>query len=54
MIDTLGLALSHGLIMLAVWRLMSRPDLNDDNAAPPPPGQSRFARFVKRKGTERA
>ncbi len=54
MIDTLGLAISHGLIILAVWRLMSRPDLNDDGAVPPPPGASNRSKFVKRKGTERA
>ncbi|MFN3944722.1 MAG: hypothetical protein ACK4K7_07320 [Allosphingosinicella sp.] len=35
MIDNFSLALSHGLIMLALWRLLSRPDL-DDPAAPPP------------------
>ena len=49
MIDILGLALSHGLIMLAVWRLMSRPDLNDDRLAPPLPGASKWSKPVKRK-----
>ena len=37
MIDNLGLALSHGLIILAAWRLLWRPDLNDDSIAPPAP-----------------
>ena len=37
MIDTLTLALTHGLILLAAWRLMSRPDLNDDTAPEPAP-----------------
>ena len=50
MIDTFGLAVSHGLIMLAVWRLMWRPDLNDDHAAPPPPEESRWIRSKGRKG----
>ena len=35
MIDNFALALSHGLLLLAAWRLMTRPDL-DDPAAPPP------------------
>jgi hypothetical protein len=35
MIDNFALGLSHGLLLLAAWRLLSRPDLNDDNAAPP-------------------
>ena len=32
MIDNFALALSHGLILLAAWRLMSRDDLDDDGA----------------------
>lgn len=34
MIDNLALAISHGLIALAVWKLLRRPDL-DTEAAPP-------------------
>ena len=34
MIDNFALALSHGLILLAAWRLVQRPDLDDDAAAP--------------------
>lgn len=34
MIDTFALAVSHGLILIAAIRLLSRPDLDDD-AAPP-------------------
>ena len=38
MIDNFALGLSHGLLLLAAWRLMFRPDLDDDGApAPPPP-----------------
>jgi len=33
MIDNFGLALSHALIIIAVWRLLRRPDV--DEAAPP-------------------
>lgn len=34
MIDNFALALSHGLILLAVWRLLGRPDLDDDSGKP--------------------
>jgi hypothetical protein len=30
MIDHFSLALTHGLMLLAAWRLLSRADLNDD------------------------
>jgi hypothetical protein len=30
MIDTLSLLISHGLILLAAWRLLSRDDLDAD------------------------
>ena len=30
MIDMFGLALSHGLLMLAAWRLLSRRDLDHE------------------------
>ena len=33
MIDNFALAVSHGLILLAVWRLFSSPDLDDDKAS---------------------
>ena len=34
MIDTFALAISHGLILVAAWRLLSRPDLDDDSGKP--------------------
>lgn len=34
MIDNLALGLSHGLLMLAAWRLLTRPDLDDEAALP--------------------
>ena len=37
MIDNFVLALTHGLMLLAAWRLLSRPDLEDDNMPPPEP-----------------
>lgn len=44
MIDNLTLALTHSLLLLAAWRLLSRPDL-DDPAAPPPPAGARNAKW---------
>lgn len=40
MIDSFALALTHGLMLLAAWRLLSRPDLDDDRV-PPPTGPAR-------------
>ncbi len=37
MIDNFVLALTHGLMLLAAWRLLSRPDLEDDAAPAPVP-----------------
>jgi hypothetical protein len=34
MIDLFSLGLSHGLMLIAAWRLLSRPDLEDDKAQP--------------------
>lgn len=34
MIDNFSLALTHGLMLLAAWRLLCRPDLDDDEAKP--------------------
>ena len=36
MIDNFALALSHGLILLAAWRLIQRPDLDREEAEPAP------------------
>ena len=43
MIDNFALAVSHGLILLAAWRLFSRPDLDTDDPPAPdaPPPESR-------------
>jgi hypothetical protein len=31
-IDHFSLGLTHALMLLAAWRLLSRPDLDDDDA----------------------
>lgn len=36
MIDNFALGLTHGLMLLAAWRLLSRPDLEDDSVPAPP------------------
>ncbi|MFT3967345.1 MAG: hypothetical protein QM690_15825 [Sphingobium sp.] len=35
MIDNFSLLLTHGLILIACWRLLSRPDLDTDNPVEP-------------------
>ncbi|MEA3016562.1 MAG: hypothetical protein QOI38_1284 [Sphingomonadales bacterium] len=45
MIDTFALLVSHGLILLAAWRLVQRPDLdNDDAPSAPRPMRWRIGR----------
>ena len=45
MIDNLSLGLSHGLMMLAAWYLLRRPDLDREDAPEPPAGKrSRWGR----------
>jgi hypothetical protein len=49
MIDNFALGLTHGLLLLVAWRLLSRPDLDDDAAAVPAP-PARKARWDLGKG----
>jgi hypothetical protein len=49
MIDNFALALSHGLMFLAAWRLLTRRDLDDDSVSPPDPGAKRDRGFRKAK-----
>lgn len=39
MIDLFSLGLTHGLLLLAAWRLLSRKDLDDD-PVPEEPGSN--------------
>jgi hypothetical protein len=53
MIDNFVLALTHGLMLLAAWRILSRPDLEDDSvAAPVAPEKARG--WARRPGGEAA
>jgi hypothetical protein len=49
MIDSFSLALTHGLLLLVAWRLLSRPDLDEDPApgSEPPAPKSRRWTFGK-------
>ena len=47
MIDNFVLALTHGLMLLAAWRMLSRPDLEDDAVPPPPPPQEKPGGWAK-------
>lgn len=33
MVDNLAIGLSHGLMLIALWRLLSRPDLDHEPSA---------------------
>jgi hypothetical protein len=46
MVDILALAISHGLLLLAAWRLLARPDLDADGA------QAEPTRKQRRVGTQ--
>ncbi len=41
MIDSFSLALTHGLLLLVAWRLLSRPDLDEDSAPGEGPGPAK-------------
>ncbi len=43
MIDNFAIGLTHGLMLLAAWRLLTRPDLEDDEVPAPAPPEPRRA-----------
>jgi hypothetical protein len=45
MIDNFALALTHGLMLLAAWRLLARADLDDDAVSPPKPPEPKARAF---------
>lgn len=47
MVDILALAVSHGLLALAVWRLLLRDDLYDDS----PRRKESRSKTARRTGT---
>lgn len=50
MIDNFALALTHGLMLLAAWRMLSRPDLDDDAAPPVKPDRGIVRKSESRPG----
>ncbi|MET3710922.1 hypothetical protein ABIC65_001624 [Sphingomonas trueperi] len=44
MIDNLSLALTHGLMLLAAFLLLRRPDLDREDAAPKEKKRSRWGK----------
>jgi hypothetical protein len=53
MIDNFAIAVTHGLMLLAAWRLLSRPDLDDDAA--PRDGRKGWVGFARKpEGSEDA
>ncbi|KPL69237.1 hypothetical protein SZ64_14680 [Erythrobacter sp. SG61-1L] len=44
LIDYFAIGLTHGLIALAAWRLLSRADLDDDAADPHAPRRKSWRR----------
>jgi hypothetical protein len=56
MVDNLVLALTHGLLLLTAWRLLSRPGLQDDAPASRGFGSRKDerAKLARREGKHRA
>jgi hypothetical protein len=50
MIDNFALALTHGLLLLVAWRLLFRPDLDDDAPAGADPSAPKGRRWGFGKG----
>lgn len=50
MIDNFSLALTHGLLLLVAWRLLSRPDLDDDPAPGAAPAVAKKRSWIPFRG----
>lgn len=50
LIDYFSIALTHGLILLALWRLLFRAELDEEGAAP----EARPRPWLKDQGDEEA
>ena len=50
MIDNFSLALTHGLLLLVAWRLLSRTDLDEDPAPGTEPAAMKSRRWTLGKG----
>ena len=47
MVDILALAISHGLLLLAAWRLLWRPDLDEEKGRSDEPPSRKGIRTMK-------
>ena len=50
MIDNFSLALTHGLLLLAAWRLLSRTDIDEDPAPGAEPAAAQARRWTFGRG----
>ena len=50
MIDNFSLALTHGLLLLVAWRLLSRSDLDEDAAPGTEPAAPKSRRWTLGRG----
>lgn len=50
MIDNFSLALTHGLLLLVAWRLLSRTDLDDDAVAGAEPAVTKRRSWIPGRG----
>ena len=50
MIDNFSLALTHGLLLLVAWRLLSRADLDDDPVAGAEPAVAKKRSWIPGRG----
>ena len=48
MIDNFSLAISHGLMLLAAWYLLKRPDLDREPSPHDPPADGKRKRWGRR------
>lgn len=48
MIDNFSLAISHGLMLLAAWHLMKRPDLDREPSPRDEPAAGRRSRWGRK------
>ena len=50
MIDNFSLALTHGLLLLVAWRLLSRTDLDEETAPGTEPSAAKRRGWIPGKG----
>jgi|TARA_R100001244_G_scaffold6593_32_gene8374 hypothetical protein len=51
MVDNFSIALTHGLLLIAAWRLMHRDDLDVEDPPEPEEGSAGFAKHSSSTGS---